>query len=181
MKKNIVFSKLTPTDDVRMDVYDDALEYIFGNKDIKNVAIAGSYGAGKSSLLESYKKKHSDKKFLHISLAHFEETAGNSAAGKNQDTEVVLEGKILNQLIQQVDVDNIPQTNFHIKRTVNNSRCIAFAVGAVIFLLALFWFRICLIAVDRHLWSLCPQVECLVTTPASLYAPAVFSRCRPLV
>ena len=66
MKKNIVFSKLTPTDDVRMDVYDDALEYIFENKDIKNIAIAGSYGAGKSSLLESYKKKHSDKKFLHI-------------------------------------------------------------------------------------------------------------------
>lgn len=137
MKKDIVFRKLTPTDDVNMEVYDEALKYIFENKDIKNVAIAGSYGAGKSSLLESYKKKHCDKKFLHISLAHFEETDGHSTAGNDKDTEVVLEGKILNQLIQQIDVENIPQTNFHIKRTVSNTRCITFAVGTVIFLLAL--------------------------------------------
>lgn len=137
MKKDIVFRKLTPTDDVNMEVYDEALKYIFENKDIKNVAIAGSYGAGKSSLLESYKKKHCDKKFLHISLAHFEETDGHSTAGNDKDTEVVLEGKILNQLIQQIDVENIPQTNFHIKRTVNNTRGITLAVGTVIFLLAL--------------------------------------------
>ena len=137
MGKDIVFSKLTPTDDVKMEVYDAALKYIFENKDIKNIAIAGSYGAGKSSLLETYKKDHSDKKFLHISLAHFEETAANGAVRKDKDIEGVLEGKILNQLIQQIEVGNIPQTNFHIKRTVNDSRCIAFAVGTVVFLLAL--------------------------------------------
>lgn len=91
MKNDIVFRKLTPTDEVKMEVYEDAFTYIFENKDIKNVAIAGPYGAGKSSLLESYKKKHSDKKFLHISLAHFEETATHATPGNDKDTEAVLE------------------------------------------------------------------------------------------
>lgn len=149
MKNDIVFQKLTPIDDVKMEVYEDAFRYIFKNKDIKNVAISGPYGAGKSSLLESYKKKHDDKKFLHISLAHFEEaiienaveTAENTKIDKDteadKEIEAVLEGKILNQLIQQIEVDNIPQTNFHIKRTVSNSSHVTFSVGTVIFLLAI--------------------------------------------
>ena len=43
----------------------------FKNDDVKNIAISGAYSAGKSSVLETYKKKHSNIKFLHISLAHF--------------------------------------------------------------------------------------------------------------
>ncbi|WP_373206866.1 YobI family P-loop NTPase [Coprococcus phoceensis] len=31
---------------------------------------SGAYSAGKSSVLASYKKKHSGLRFLHISLAH---------------------------------------------------------------------------------------------------------------
>ncbi len=38
---------------------------------VKNVAISGAYSADKSSVLASYKKKHSDLHFVHISLAHF--------------------------------------------------------------------------------------------------------------
>ena len=40
MGKDIVFSKLTPTDDVKMEVYDAALKYIFENKDIKKIGRA---------------------------------------------------------------------------------------------------------------------------------------------
>lgn len=65
------FSKLTPIDDANISVYENAIKYVFENDDIKNVAIFGAYGACKSSLLASYKKKHSDYKFIHISLAHF--------------------------------------------------------------------------------------------------------------
>lgn len=50
-----------------------------------------------------------NKKFLHISLAHFEETAVQDTSESDKDTETVLEGKILNQLIQQIKVENIPQ------------------------------------------------------------------------
>lgn len=133
MEKNIIFQKLTPTDTVKLEIYEDAFKYIFSNVDIKNVAIAGPYSAGKSSLLESYKKKHKDKKFLHISLAHFEETSEQNFRDNVKDTETVLEGKILNQLIQQIKVENIPQTNFRIKRTVNNAKCVVYSLEIVIF------------------------------------------------
>lgn len=137
MENNIIFQKLTPTDTVKMEVYEEAFKYIFENTDIKNVAIAGPYSAGKSSLLESYKKKHNNKKFLHISLAHFEDVSGQNDRDNVKDTETVLEGKILNQLIQQIKVENIPQTNFRVKRTVNNAKCVTFSLGTVIFLLAI--------------------------------------------
>lgn len=65
------FEWLTPTDNIDLDVYEEAINYVFENPDVKNVAISGAYSAGKSSVLASYKKKHDDLRFLHISLAHF--------------------------------------------------------------------------------------------------------------
>ena len=90
------FQKLTPIHDVDLSVYEKAIDFVFDNADITNVAISGPYSAGKSSVLESYKKKHDKIKFLHISLAHFESFDKNNE--KNSDKESVLEGKILNQL-----------------------------------------------------------------------------------
>ena len=65
------FERLTPIDNMDLDVYEEAIDYVFDNSDIKNVAISGAYSAGKSSVLASYKKNHSNLRFLHISLAHF--------------------------------------------------------------------------------------------------------------
>lgn len=65
------FERLTPTDSVDLNVYEEAINYVFDNPDVRNVAISGAYSAGKSSVLASYKKRHSDKSFcifhLHIS------------------------------------------------------------------------------------------------------------------
>lgn len=44
------FERLTPTDDVDLAVYEKAIDYVFQNPDIKNVAISGAYSAGKSSV-----------------------------------------------------------------------------------------------------------------------------------
>lgn len=64
------FERLTPTDDVDLVVYEEAIDYVFQNPDIKKVAISGAYSAGKSSVLASYKKNHSAYAFcifhLHI-------------------------------------------------------------------------------------------------------------------
>ena len=124
------FERLTPINDIELKVYEDAINYVFENQDIKNVAISGAYSAGKSSVLESYKKKHSELKFLHISLAHFqspdleEETEyadQKDHEEKGRVKESVLEGKILNQLIHQIPSDKIPQTNFRVKRKIKRS------------------------------------------------------------
>ena len=45
-----------------LNIYDHALDFIFKNDDVKNIAISGAYSAGKSSVLETYKKKHSRSK-----------------------------------------------------------------------------------------------------------------------
>lgn len=65
------FERLTPIDNMDLNVYEEAINYVFDNSDVKNVAISGAYSSGKSSVLASYKKNHSDLSFLHISLAHF--------------------------------------------------------------------------------------------------------------
>ena len=65
------FDKLTPISKADLDIYNQAFDFIFKDDEIKNVAISGPYGAGKSSLLETYKSIHGEKKFIHISLAHF--------------------------------------------------------------------------------------------------------------
>ena len=62
-KDDYHFERLTPINDIELKVYEEAINYVFENQDIKNVAISGAYSAGKSSVLESYKKKHSG---LHI-------------------------------------------------------------------------------------------------------------------
>lgn len=115
------FERLTPTDNVDLDVYEDAINYIFENPDVKNIAISGAYSAGKSSVLASYKKKYGDIRFLHISLAHFK------SPEQEEETEVkesILEGKILNQLIHQIPSDKIPQTNFRVKKKVDSKNII---------------------------------------------------------
>ncbi len=123
------FERLTPIDNMDLDVYEDAINYAFENSDVRNVAISGAYSAGKSSVLASYKKKHKDLHFLHISLAHFK------SPDQEDETEVkesVLEGKILNQLIHQIPSEKIPQTNFRVKKRVNTKSVIKLTVGAVL-------------------------------------------------
>ena len=139
------FQKLTPDKEIEIGIYCDALDFIFENDDVRNIALSGAYSAGKSSVLESYKTKHSNKKFLHISLAHFEENTKNNVRKKEDEStgeagikETVLEGKILNQLIHQVDAKNIPQTNFRIKHKLSNFRLILNAVSIIVFMIFAF-------------------------------------------
>lgn len=111
------FEDLTPSYDVELGLYKDALDEAFNNKKVRNIAITGSYGSGKSSLIETYKR---EKKLpaIHISLAHFEREEET-----DQDNIInILEGKIINQLVQQINPDDIPQTRFKIKKEINEKR-----------------------------------------------------------
>lgn len=113
------FQKLTPVSNIDLKLYEDAINYIFDNPDIRNVAISGAYGAGKSSVLASYKKKHSNLRFVHISLAYFNPSDKENGP---KVKESVLEGKILNQLIHQIPSEKIPQTNFRIKKKIEPNK-----------------------------------------------------------
>lgn len=131
------FERLTPIDNMDLNVYEEAIDYAFDNSDIKNVAISGAYSAGKSSVLASYKKKHSDLHFLHISLAHFKSPEQEDGT---EVKETVLEGKILNQLIHQIPSEKIPQTNFRVKKKVSAKSVIKPTIEAVLFFIAAIYF-----------------------------------------
>lgn len=131
------FERLTPTDNVDLEVYEEAIDYVFDNPDVRNVAISGAYSAGKSSILASYKKKHSNKRFLHISLAHFQ--SPNEKEDATEVKESVLEGKILNQLIHQIPSKKIPQTNFRVKRRIGTASIIIKTLEIISLLIAVIY------------------------------------------
>lgn len=116
-EKAINFQKLTPVQDAPIDAYSKALDYVFREKDIRNIAITGAYGSGKSSVIETYEKKHKRKKFIHLSLAHFEndDMQSNYSATRQKDIRTI-EGQLLNQLVNQIPKRNIPETQFTIKQ-----------------------------------------------------------------
>lgn len=149
------FHKLTPIRDVKLNVYADSLDYVFRDDDLKNIAITGPYSSGKSSMLETYKAAHKDMRFIHISLAHFE-TATNTPNNADVDTDdkmqefeadiKAVEGKILNQLIHQIDTKKIPQTHFKIKRPLAKKLMAASAVAITAF------FAMIIFLFNRNTW-----------------------------
>ena len=158
MSETTKYQKLTPKTDIDLKGYDKAFDFVFKNNDVKNIAISGPYGSGKSSLIESYKKTSDNKhSFMRISLAHFrgnvndetEEELPDDAekeSPKKLSEEAVLEGKIINQLIHQMPPEKIEQTSFKVKNKINIRDIIS--IAALIFL---FVFSLALIMFSTQL------------------------------
>ena len=110
------FRSLAPNEYIDLNSYGEALDYVFSLDKIRNIALTGAYGSGKSSVIRSYEQVHKERTFIHISLAHFDEQ-GKSKIPAGNDSKVVndLEGKIINQLIHQIPEKSIPQSHFQIK------------------------------------------------------------------
>lgn len=156
-EKKYVYQKFTPYTDVDLQSYKDAFDYVFAHEDVRNVAISGTYGSGKSSLIESLKKELQNpdsnlsiegskyKKFLHISLAHFHyssneisvshQSNSNQSDGFNELS--ILESKILNQLIHQIPAEQIPQSNFVVKRIISNRNIVGITIYSILSILFL--------------------------------------------
>ena len=79
-----------------------ALEYVISDKsEPTNVAITGNYGAGKSSVIETFELGKKDKKFIHISLAQYDETIKNEEKGLNNRQINTIEGIVNNNDFNQ--------------------------------------------------------------------------------
>lgn len=127
--RSFKFQKLTPFEKAEMTGYEENLDYVFekDNGDIKNVAISGPFGSGKSSVIRTYDKEHPDKKFIYISLAHFE-----GIPDEDDEYESVLEKKIINHLIQQVPECDVPDSGLRVKRTFDTKKGKSLAIRFVI-------------------------------------------------
>lgn len=114
MEREYQFRALTSNKDVEIkQVTLEALQFAIDKKsEVTNVAITGNYGAGKSSIVESFERRCTDKTFLHISLGQYDETIGSEKNGLNNRQINTIEGKIINQLLHQINPNQIRKSIF---------------------------------------------------------------------
>lgn len=115
--------------------YIKALNWALKNKKVKNIALAGPYGSGKSSIIYSYLKQHPSTKALNISLAAF-----NREKKKYNEFKDEVELGILKQLFYKVDSREIPQSRYRKIYKIYYRRFV-FGIATLFLLgLAVFWF-----------------------------------------
>ncbi|WP_445923308.1 YobI family P-loop NTPase, partial [Klebsiella pneumoniae] len=79
----------------------------FSKSDVKNIAITGPYGAGKSTVILSYLKSRLKKDFINVSLADFS-LSGKSEKSESESVEIEL--SILQQILYKENKDNLPDS-----------------------------------------------------------------------
>ncbi len=80
---------LTPDENAsQCEIYTKLLEHAIKEKSAKNIALAGPYGSGKSSILKYLTKKLAQKKkIVEISLANFEDLGEDLKKKKAKEKE----------------------------------------------------------------------------------------------
>ena len=128
MERKHKFNSLTP--EVLPEnkaVYTEALDFAFSNNDIKNIAITGIYGAGKSSVWKTYEEKEKLKNVVTVSLGKYEDNLADEVTGDyppkehDDETENRLEKQLINQLLSQIPANQIPLSKYRFKQ--NKSKC----------------------------------------------------------
>lgn len=103
--------------DESMQEYFSALSYAFSQSDVRNVAVTGNYGAGKSTIISSFMKYHCSQKYINVSLAGFEMTEKNDIVGPvHQEIEL----SILQQILYKENRSALPDSR--IDRIQNKDR-----------------------------------------------------------
>ena len=128
---------LGPSSDALNDEYRFLLDQVFSDDSKRtNIALSGPYGAGKSSILLSYEKEKGDKlNFFHISLSRYE---SQCAADEENYNETVIEQKIVNQLLHQINPEDIPQSSFKLKHIIKPKNVLFLTVLLFVFLVSTF-------------------------------------------
>ena len=85
---NYGYIGLGPTDDAENSFeYMRAMEWALNEESITNIAITGPFGAGKSSIIKTFLKKHPSIKYINISLAMFRKNDQEEISGSDDDFE----------------------------------------------------------------------------------------------
>ncbi|EDP24269.1 YobI family P-loop NTPase [Parvimonas micra] len=130
-KENLKFNALTPEVlDKNKEIYTKALDFAFDNKDIKNIAITGIYGAGKSTVWNTYVKETKKENIITVSLGKYEDNIDENdikledeenSSEHFLDNENRVERQIINQILSQINAKDIPLSKYGFKS--NKSCC----------------------------------------------------------
>lgn len=148
------FNSLTP--DILAEnkkVYTEALDYAFENPDIRNIAITGVYGAGKSTVWNTYRKFKSSnpeettfKNIITVCLGKYEDKSnekgkdssiedGENHFNNKEDKELDnrVERQIINQISAQIKSSDIPLSKYKFKENIPTKDLWKNVVGTVLF------------------------------------------------
>lgn len=131
------YEDLSPIDSADKDGnYSEALEFALKNPKIKNVAISGSFGSGKSSFLRTFEKNHPEWNYLNISLATFKESKNNLEENISTVDSKLIEKSILQQIFYKVEKQQIPRSSFKRIQNISNKKIFTQAFILTLWLLS---------------------------------------------
>ena len=148
------YNPLTPTDNAEdCNIYIESLEWALANKrKIRNIAVSGPYGSGKSSIIQTFIKrcKSSNKnlwnkifpkyRFFNISLATFKDTSKNAQEDINdEDLQRLIELSILQQLFFHEEDAKIPDSRFKKIKRQKRIKLFSYSLGIIIFLISILY------------------------------------------
>jgi len=138
-----------PIDPDSISIYLEALKEGLDDIDVKNLAITGPYGSGKSSILRSFFKRHDkDFNFLNISLAEFEWDANSDkpngpnsfegTKGSPNNIDKLVEFSILQQIFYKVKPDELPDSRLERIKNISPKRVSLVSVAFVAWLVSIY-------------------------------------------
>lgn len=150
---------LHPTllDDEKMSPYLDELSFALSDPEVTNIAISGPYGAGKSTVVDTWEHRELEKAkgtkgksqpWVHISLAEFAGEDGSEVPTEGEEGQDApqgayrdIESELINQLIFKLRPGNAPKSRFGITedsarlKDAGKALFVAIAVGLTVALL----------------------------------------------
>ena len=145
-KNNEKLRTLTPTDNAEnIDTYLNSLKWaLYNSNTIKNIAISGPYGAGKSSIIDTYiKKNRFYHKYLKVSLATFQDIISEKLDLDNEEKikeknrlERLIELSLLQQFFYHEKDSKIPDSKFQKTKKKSKAGIIAYLIFIALFVLS---------------------------------------------
>lgn len=137
--KNPPYVALTPKKLTIRNEYFNAMDFALSKNDVRNIAVTGSYGAGKSTIIHSYMEKFRPGEFINVSLAGFE-MREKGEQSRAQEVEL----SILQQILYKKNRDALPDSRIdrilnrnqaHIYRVFRSVLKVAAPVGGILALI----------------------------------------------
>lgn len=119
----------------------EVLDHAIKNEDIRNIALTGPFGSGKSSILQTLMAEHQEFSYLPISLATLQADDKESTTSGNdeQDIETLnrkIEYSILQQIIYREKAETVPNSRFKRIVHIEKDNLQFYSVCGVLFVLA---------------------------------------------
>lgn len=125
----------------------EVIDHAIKNKDIRNVALTGPFGSGKSSIIQTLMAEHKEFNYLPLSLATLQADSEGETENENKTiseeekekrTEALnrkIEYSILQQLIYKEKSDAVPNSRFRRIIHIEKKRLIRYSLGIVGFII----------------------------------------------